>query len=82
MGFRTTDTVSPIIPVLIGDPDIALDMARLLLKYGVYAPAIRPPTVPKATSRIRTTVTSEHTREQLHAVLAAFQKAGQELKLI
>ena len=82
LGFRTTDTVSPIIPVLIGDPDKALDMARLLLKYGVYAPAIRPPTVPKGTSRIRTTVTSEHTREQLHAVLAAFQKAGQELKLI
>jgi glycine C-acetyltransferase/8-amino-7-oxononanoate synthase len=82
LGFRTTDTVSPIIPVLIGDPDNALDMARLLLKYGVYAPAIRPPTVPKATSRIRTTVTSEHTREQLHAVLTAFQKAGQELKLI
>lgn len=82
LGFRTTDTVSPIIPVLIGDPEKALDMACLLLKYGVYAPAIRPPTVPKATSRIRTTVTSEHTREQLHAVLAAFQKAGQELKLI
>ena len=82
LGFRTTDTVSPIIPVLIGDPDKALDMARLLLKQGVYAPAIRPPTVPRSTSRIRTTVTSEHTSEQLKTVLAAFQTAGQELDLI
>jgi len=57
-------------------------MARLLLKQGVYAPAIRPPTVPKATSRIRATVTSEHTSEQLKTVLAAFQTAGQELDLI
>lgn len=82
LGFRLTDSLSPIIPVLIGDPQKALTMADRLLELGVYAPAIRPPTVPKETSRIRTTVTSEHTREQLETVLAAFRKAGQELDLI
>ncbi|MGH7208042.1 MAG: 8-amino-7-oxononanoate synthase [Nitrospiraceae bacterium] len=82
LGFRLADSQSPIIPVLIGEPRQALTLAERLLELGVYAPAIRPPTVPKETSRIRTTVTSEHTREQLDAVLAAFRKAGQELGLI
>lgn len=81
-GFRTTDSSSPIIPVLIGNAQYALAMADRLLQLGVYAPAIRPPTVPKETSRIRTTVTSEHTREQLDTVLAAFRQAGEELGLI
>lgn len=82
LGFRLADSQSPIIPVLIGEPRQALTLAERLLELGVYAPAIRPPTVPKETSRIRTTVTSEHTREQLDAVLAAFRNAGQELGLI
>ncbi len=82
LGFRLADSQSPIIPVLIGEPQQALTLAERLLERGVYAPAIRPPTVPAGTSRIRTTVTSEHTREQLDAVLAAFREAGQELGLI
>ena len=82
LGFRLADSQSPIIPVLIGAPQQALTLAERLLERGVYAPAIRPPTVPAGTSRIRTTVTSEHTREQLEAVLAAFREAGQALGLI
>lgn len=82
LGFRTTDSLSPIVPVLIGDAQKTLTMADRLLQLGVYAPAIRPPTVPRETSRIRTTVTSEHTREQLDIVLAAFRRAGRESGLI
>lgn len=82
LGFRMTDTVSPIIPVLIGDAERTVALSRVLLKEGVFAPAIRPPTVPKTTSRIRLTVTSEHTREQLDEALAAFQRAAQSLDLI
>ncbi len=82
LGFRTTATASPIIPVLINDPETALKMSRLLLEQGVFAPAIRPPTVPKGSSRIRTTVSSEHTHEQLAQALAAFKHAGQALRLI
>ncbi|MEW6247462.1 MAG: 8-amino-7-oxononanoate synthase [Nitrospirota bacterium] len=82
LGFDTADSLSPIIPVLIGEAERALAMAQKLLEYGVYAPAIRPPTVPKGTSRIRTTVTSEHTSEQLDAALEAFRKAGKDLGLI
>ena len=82
LGYRTTPTVSPIIPVLIGDTEKALSLARLLLDHDIFAPAIRPPTVPKGTSRIRTTVTSEHTREQHDRVLATFGQAGHALRLL
>jgi glycine C-acetyltransferase/8-amino-7-oxononanoate synthase len=82
MGYRLAESQSPIIPVLIGEPDKALALADRLLEYGTYAPAIRPPTVPRGTSRVRTTVTSEHTAAQLDQVLAAFRRAGEELGLL
>jgi len=81
-GFRLTASASPILPVLIGDAQKAVAMAGRLLELGVYAPAIRPPTVPKDTSRIRVTVTSEHSRAQLDRALAAFRQAGRELHAI
>jgi len=81
LKFHLTPTVSPIIPVMIGNAQKAEAFAKRLLELGVYAPAIRPPTVPKDTSRIRTTVTAEHTREQLDQALAAFATTGMELGL-
>lgn len=82
LGFRLTETVSPILPVLIGDAASALAFAEQLLARGVYAPAVRPPTVPQGTSRIRITVTSEHTASHLEEALQAFELAGRALRLI
>jgi glycine C-acetyltransferase/8-amino-7-oxononanoate synthase len=76
LGFHMTATVSPILPILVGEAANALAFADALLKYGVYAPAIRPPTVPDGTSRIRVTVTSEHTAEHIDEALRAFDLAG------
>lgn len=82
LGFQLTDTQSPILPVVIGDPRTTLALAGRLLELGVYAPAVRPPTVPRATSRLRLTVTSEHTAGHLDRVLAACEQSGRELGLI
>lgn len=82
LGFRTTATVSPIMPVLIGDAERALFFSKHLLDDGVYAPAIRPPTVPSSTSRIRVTVTADHTTDQLDEALAAFERAGRAARAI
>jgi len=82
LGFRLTGSASPILPIVIGNAQKTVAMAGRLLELGVYAPAIRPPTVPKETSRIRVTVTSEHSRAQLDRALAAFGQAGRELKVI
>jgi len=81
-GFRMTATVSPILPVLIGDAKKTVAFAEQLLAHGVYAAAIRPPTVPDETSRIRVTVTSEHTTDQVDEALRAFELAGRATGLI
>ena len=82
LGFRLTDSASPILPIVVGDAPKTVAMADRLLELGVYAPAIRPPTVPRETSRIRATVTSEHSRTQLDQALAAFERAGREQGVI
>jgi glycine C-acetyltransferase/8-amino-7-oxononanoate synthase len=81
-GFRLTETVSPILPILIGSAEQALAFAQRLLANGVYAPAIRPPTVPDKTSRIRVTVTSEHTNDHIDEALRAFELAGRATGLL
>lgn len=75
-GFRLTQTESPILPIVVGDAAKALAFAEKLLAQGIYAPAIRPPTVPQLTSRIRITVTSEHTPDQIQEALHIFEVAG------
>ena len=82
LGFRLSPSVSPIIPILVGNAEAAISFAEHLFTEGLYAPAIRPPTVPNATSRIRVTVTSEHTFNHIDHALTAFQRAGQSAGLI
>ena len=76
LGFTLAPTVTPIVPILIGRAETALRFAEQLLANDVFAPAVRPPTVPADTSRIRVTVTSEHTGAQIEQALAAFECAG------
>lgn len=82
LGFSLSPSVSPIMPILVGNAETALAFAEHLFAEGVYAPAIRPPTVPDATSRIRVTVTSEHNSNHIDHALTAFQRAGQSAGLI
>jgi 8-amino-7-oxononanoate synthase len=56
---------SPIIPVILGDDRAALAAAELLTHRGLYAPAIRPPTVPRGTARLRIALSALHTPEML-----------------
>ncbi|NMD71723.1 8-amino-7-oxononanoate synthase [Bacillus sp. DNRA2] len=82
MGFTIKGEGTPIIPVIIGDPYSAASFANKLQNEGVFAPAIRPPTVEWAESRIRLTVTSEHHASDIEYLLATFYKIGKELKII
>jgi len=82
LGFRLGPTVSPILPILVGAASKAVALADHLLAHGVFAPAIRPPTVPDSTSRVRVTVTSEHSMDQLDEALAAFERAGRAADVI
>jgi 8-amino-7-oxononanoate synthase len=62
---------SPIVPFVCGQEQRALDAARALLDDGLLVPAIRPPTVPAGTSRLRVTVSAAHTDEQVDHLLRA-----------
>ena len=62
---------SPILPVLCGDEQRALDASAALLERGMLVPAIRPPTVPAGTSRLRVTVSAAHTDQQVEALAHA-----------
>ena len=81
IGCHMTKTESPIIPLIVNDPGLAIEMSQQLRKKGIFIPAIRPPTVPKGTSRLRITVTAEHSVEQIDAALEAIQQVGQSLKI-
>lgn len=66
-----------ILPVLLGDSGRALRVAERLLEAGVLVPAIRPPTVPDGTARLRITVTAKHTDAQIDQLVDALHRGGQ-----
>jgi 8-amino-7-oxononanoate synthase len=59
------EPVSPIVPVVVGDADAALAASRLLEQHGFLVIAIRPPTVPRGTARLRLTFTAEHPDQEI-----------------
>lgn len=65
---------SPIIPIVLGDEQSALNAARSLLEKGILVPAIRPPTVPVGSSRLRVALSAAHTDEQIEALLKALHE--------
>jgi len=64
------DHPSPILPVVIGAEDDAVARSAALLEQGLWVPAIRPPTVPPGTSRLRITLSATHTDEQVDRLVA------------
>jgi 8-amino-7-oxononanoate synthase len=66
---------SPIFPILIGEERRALDATHALLAQGIFAQAIRPPTVPRGTARLRFALMATHTAEHIEQALAAIDQA-------
>ena len=66
----------PIVPVIIGEPEAAVDACEEALSRGVFAQAIRPPTVPKGTSRLRAVVMASHSREEVVAAAEVLADAA------
>ena len=67
---------SPILPFVIGSEDAALAASDELARQGVLVPAIRPPTVPEGTSRLRVTVSAAHTADDLDRLVEALRRCG------
>lgn len=64
-GYQIPNSESHIIPVMLGDVKRTLELSEYLFKNGVLIHAIRPPTVPKGTCRLRITPSALHTKEEL-----------------
>ena len=60
-------------PLLVGEAGRAVAMSETLLKQGILVSAIRPPTVPDGSSRLRITLTAAHTRKEVERLLTALE---------
>jgi 8-amino-7-oxononanoate synthase len=77
LGFPMRDVVAPIFPVVLGEEARALEASRRLRERGFLVKAIRPPTVPRGTSRLRVSITASHVPEQVDAFLSALREIVQ-----
>lgn len=82
LGFKIPNTITPIIPVIVGDEKKTLKLSQYLFNDGIYIPAIRPPTVPQGTSRLRISITAAHTKKNLEYVIDSLKINGRKLGLI
>lgn len=82
LGFDCFGCETHIIPVIIGDAARTVLLSQRLLQEGVFACAIRPPTVPDGKSLVRVAVMATHTPDDLRKALDAFAVAGRDLGLI
>ncbi|MFD1560715.1 glycine C-acetyltransferase [Paraburkholderia silviterrae] len=82
LGFTLVPGEHPIIPVMLGDAQVAAKMADALLHEGVYVIGFSYPVVPKGRARIRTQMSAAHTPEQIDRAVAAFARVGKQLGVI
>ncbi|MBP9734016.1 MAG: aminotransferase class I/II-fold pyridoxal phosphate-dependent enzyme, partial [Candidatus Omnitrophica bacterium] len=75
LGFDLAGSEGPIIPIFIGDTQRTLALAERLREAGILGVAIRPPTVPKGSDRIRLTVTAKHTHEDIDRLVSALERS-------
>jgi 8-amino-7-oxononanoate synthase len=76
MGFDLRNSISPIIPILIGDAKKTVAISQTLWKKGLFVPAIRPPTVPQGQSRLRIVINAMHTRKEMDLLLSSIKTIG------
>jgi glycine C-acetyltransferase len=82
LGFDLLPGEHPIIPVMLGDAPLAVNLAERVQERGAYVVAFSFPVVPHGKARIRTQISAAHSREQLDQVIRAFQSAGRDLGII
>ena len=75
-GFDVRRSRTQIVPLVIGDPELAMNICEAALSQGVFAQAIRPPTVPAMTSRLRLAVMASHREEELRAAARTLGQAA------
>ncbi len=74
-GLGLPEPAAAIVPIIAGESEEALRLSNALLASGILVPAIRPPSVPPGTARLRATVMATHTVEHIDTFVDAFTRA-------
>lgn len=78
IGIVPGSSETPIVPVMLGESEKALKAAAKLFEYGLYAAAVRPPSVPEGAARIRVTLTAAHSSDDIDTAVVLFGRLKQE----
>jgi glycine C-acetyltransferase len=81
-GFEINPGDHPIVPIMLGDAKLAVEMAEGMLAEGIYVIAFSYPVVPKGKARIRVQISAALTTAQLDHAIEAFAKVGKSLGVI
>lgn len=77
LGLSLMDSSTPIQPILLGNVEKTLAVSEALYKQGLFVSAIRPPTVPEGSARLRITFSASHTEEQVDQLLSALDAVAE-----
>ena len=81
-GFYVRDLPTPIISVVLGPPELTVNFSNQLMEKNIFVSAIRPPTVPQGTSRLRINLMATHTKGDLARLVDAMTQIGQETGIL
>ena len=81
-GLNVAGNEAPIISIVVGAPDLAVAFSNQLMERNIFVSAIRPPTVPEGTSRLRISIMASHTKEDLEQALNYIIEIGHALGVI
>ena len=81
-GYEIKSGEHPIVPIMLGDAQLAKDIANEMLLKGIYVIGFSYPVVPKNEARIRVQISAAHTKEQLNRALDVFYIVGKKFNII
>ena len=81
-GFKPLPGETPIVPIIVGETALAIQVSEMMLQEGVFVTGFGFPVVPKGEARVRCQVSATHTREDLDAVVEAFKRVGRKVGLL
>ena len=74
LGLDTPSVDGPIVPIILGDPAVAVSTSARLVECGMFVPAIRPPSVPDDTARLRISLSAAHTEADVDRLADSLAK--------
>ena len=81
-GFRPLEGETPIVPIIVGETALAIQVSDLMLDEGIFVTGFGYPVVPQGHARIRCQVSAAHTREDLDFAVESFIKVGRKVGLL